>query len=142
MLQVTESRSCILSSTIHIFIKLRSLSLLPKAWTKWKKLWAVLLKPSSPFLDEFLQALRLKRILQRVILLSVLAIFSTPNKIFSITFLSSCMIKCFKLSNPKESKRKISILGSISSILHQCVPDFYPPLLSDIIAAWSIDLFK
>ena len=80
MPQVTESRSCILSSTIHIFTKLRSLSLLPKAWTKWKKLRAVLPKPSSSFLDKFLQALRLKHILQRVILLLVLVIFSTPKK--------------------------------------------------------------
>ena len=33
-------------------------------------------------------------------------------------------MKCFKSSSPKESKKKMSCFGSISSILHQCVPHF------------------
>ena len=47
---VTELRSCTLSSTIDIFTKSRSLSLLPKAWIKWKKIVDVSLKASSSFL--------------------------------------------------------------------------------------------
>ena len=95
---------------------------------------------------------RLNLILKRVILLSVLAIFSVPNKIFSMTFLSSYMIKCFKPSTPKESKKKIYVFGSISSIIYQCVSPFsllsvlaitkgYLPCFSDIIDAWLINLF-
>ena len=50
---VTESRSSTLSSTIHIFTKSLSLSLLPKPWIKWKKLVAVSLKASSSFSKKF-----------------------------------------------------------------------------------------
>ena len=67
---------------------------------------------------------RLNRILKRVILLSVLVIFSVPNNIFLIIFRSFCMTKCFKPSSPKESKKKMSCFGSISSMLHQCVLPF------------------
>ena len=122
MPQVTELRSCTLSSTIHIFTKSRSLSLLPKPWIKWKKLLAVSRKASSSFLDKFLQALRLNLIFTRVILLSILVICSVPNKIFSITFLSSWIIKAFKPSRPNVSKKKMSVFGSMSSMLHQWVP--------------------
>ena len=100
MPQVTELRSCTLSSIIHIFTKSRSLSLLPKGWIKWKKLLAVLLKASSSFFDKFLQAIRLNLIFTRVILLSVLVFCSVPNKIFSITLLLSWIIKAFKPSRP------------------------------------------
>ena len=58
---------------------------------------------------------------------------------------------CFRLSISKESKKKISVFGSISSMLHQCVPPFsllfmlaitkgYFPFLEDIIAEWLINL--
>ena len=93
-------RSCTLSSIIHIFTKSRSLSFLPKGWIKWKKLLAVLLKASSSFLDKFLQAIRLNLIFTRVILLSALVFCSVPNKIFSITFLLSWIIKAFKPTRP------------------------------------------
>ena len=122
MPQSTEMRSCILFSNILIFAKPRSLSLLQKVWIKWKKLVAVSLKASSSFLDKFLQASRLNLIYTSVILLSVLVIRSVSNNFFSITFLSSWIIKCFKPSRPKEPKKKISVFGSISSILYQCVP--------------------
>ena len=149
MPQVTEFRSWTLSSNVQIFIKSRSLNLLPKAWTKWKKLLAVSLKTSSPFFDKFLQAFRLNLILS-VILLSVLVICSVTNSIFSMIFLSSCITNCFKPSIPKESKKKISGFGSILSILHQCVPGWlklsiwamingYFPSFSESIAAWLIN---
>ena len=98
-----------------MFTKLHSLSSLPKACTKWKKFVAVLLKASSPFLVKFLQAWRLNLIFTRVILLSVLVIWSIPNKIFYITFQSSWIIKFFKPSIKKKSKKKVSALGSMSS---------------------------
>ena len=89
--QVMELRSWTLSSTIHIFTKSHSLSLLPEACTKWKKIvaencnWIFCL---------------------------------VPNKIFSITFLSSWIIKFFKPSIPNKSKKKMSAFGSMSSMLH------------------------
>ena len=55
-------------------------------------------------------------------LLSVLVNCSVPNSIFSITFLSSCIMKLFSPSTPNVSKKKMSAFGSISSMLHQCVP--------------------
>ena len=67
---------------------------------------------------------RLNLILKRVILLSVLAIFSVPNKIFSMTFLSSYMIKCFKPSTPKESKKKICFWLYIKYNLPVCLAFF------------------
>ena len=87
-----------------------------------------------------------------MILLSVLVIFSVSNKTFSTTFLPSRMMKCFKPSSPKESKKKMSVFGSISSILHQCIQPFsllsvlaimkeYLPCFSDIVATWLINLF-
>ena len=111
--QVTELRSCTLSSTIHIFTKSRGLNLLPKAYTKWKNFVAISLKTSSSFLVKFLQGLRLNIIFTRVFLLSVLVICSVPNK----TFLS-WIIKFFKPSSPKKSKKKMSgLLCSVSSML-------------------------
>ena len=124
MPRVTKSTSCTLSSAIHIFTKSCSMSLLPKACIKWKKLITVFLKASSSFLDKFFQALRLNLIFTRAVLWSVLVIRSVPNKIFSITFLSSWIIKCFKPSRPNKSKKKMSVFGSISSMLHQWVPPF------------------
>ena len=152
MPQVHEFRSCNRSSNIQIFTKLRSLSLIPKAFMKWKKSFAVLLRESSSPWDRFLQAFRLKRILQRVILLSVLVIFSVPNSIFSTISRSSFMMKCFKPSKPKELKNKISVFGSMSNILHQCMPGllllsvfaiikvYFPS--EEIIAAWSINSYN
>ena len=117
-----ESRSCNLSSTIQIFTKFLSLSLIAKAKTKWNKFLAVLLKESISWFEKFLHAPKLKRILQRVILLSVLVIFSTPRSIFSTISLSSCTMKCFNPSRPKESKKNMSVFGSMSKILHQWTP--------------------
>ena len=143
-----ESRSCNLSSTIQIFTKFLSLSLIPKAWTKRKKFLVVSLRESISSLDNVLHVPKLKRILQRAILLSVLVIFSTPSSICSTIDLSPCTMKCFSPSKPKKSKKKnnISVFGSISGILHQLAPGFsllsvfaiikcYLPLL-DIIEAW------
>ena len=110
MSQVTELRSCTLSSSIHIFTKSRSLILLPKAWTKWKKLLSVSLKESSSFLNKFLQALRLNLIFTSVILLSVLVICSVPNKVFSITFLSSWIIKAFNRQDQTNQRKKCLFL--------------------------------
>ena len=90
--QVTKFRSCTLSSTIYIFTKSPSLSLLPKACTKWKKFIAVSLKTSSSFFVKFLQALKLNLIFARVILLSVLVICLVSSKIFS-NFLSHQFLK-------------------------------------------------
>ena len=90
-----------------------------------KEFEAVLLRASSSRLDKFLQALRLNLVLKRVILLSVLVIFSVPNKVFSITFLSPCMIKCLKLSRTKESnKQNISFWFSI---------EYAPPMSTSFI---------
>ena len=141
MQQITESRFCILSFNIHAFTKLHSLSLFPKAWTKWKKLLAVSLKPS-----------RLNRILQRVIFFVSSSHFSVPNNTFFMTILSSCMMKCLKRSSLRESNKKIFVFGSISTILHQCLSPFsllsvlaitkgYLPFFSVINAAWLIKLF-
>ena len=116
--KVTKLRSCTFSSTIHIFTK--SCSWLLKASTKWKK--AVSIKASSSFFVKFLQALRLNLIFTRVILLLVWVICSVPNKIFSITFLSPWIVKFFKPSSTKESKKKMSVLGWMSSMIHQCIP--------------------
>ena len=102
---------------------------------------AVSLKASSSFLDKSLQALILNITFTRVILLSVLVICSVPNKVFSITFLSSWIIKCFKPSRPYESKKKMSVFGPISVILHQWVP----PLLELSLFAminWYFPFFK
>ena len=152
ILQVTELKSCTLSSTIHIFTKSRSLSLLPKASTKWKKLVAVLLKESSFFLVKLLKALRLNLIFTRVILPSVLVNCSVQNKIFSIHFLSSWIIKFFKPSSPKESKKKMSpkfnveYAPPVRSALARgvCISSyeriFYFFFFSDIISLWSINL--
>ena len=79
------------------------------------------LKASSSFLDKFLQASRLNLIFTRVILLLVLVICSFLKRIFSITFMLSWTIKAFRPSRPNESKKKMSVFGSISSILHQSV---------------------
>ena len=86
------------------------MSLIPKPKTKRKKFLAVSLKESISLSDKFLHAPRLKRILQRVILLSVLVIFSTPSSICLTIGLSSCTMKCFSPYKPKESKKKISVL--------------------------------
>ena len=82
------------------------MSLIPKTKTKRKKFLAVSLKESISLSDNFLHALRLKSILQRVILLSVLVIFSTPSSICLTIGLSSCTMKCFSPYKPKESKKK------------------------------------
>ena len=71
MQQITESRFCTLSFNIHTFTKLHSLGLFPKAWTKWKKLLAVSLKPS-----------RLNRILQRAIFFVSSSHFFCPKQYF------------------------------------------------------------
>ena len=118
---VTQSRSCTLSSTIHIFTKSLSLSFLPKAWIKWKKIVAESLKASSSFFDKFLQALRLNLIFTSVTLSSAFYIWLVPKRIFSINFLLSWIIKLFKPLTPNESKKKISVFGSMSSTLHQWV---------------------
>ena len=131
--------------------KFRSLSLIPKAKIKRKKFLAVSFKESISFFDNILQAPRLKRILQNVILLSVLVIFSTPSSIFSTMSLSSCTMKCFSPSKPKESKKKISVFGSIlvhytsERLVFHCglsvfdiINGYFP--LSDIIEACSIHL--
>ena len=92
ILQVTQFRSCTLSSTIYIFTKSPSLSLLPKVCTKLKKFIAVSLKASSSLFVKLLQTLRLNLMFARVILLSVLVICLVSNKIFS-NFLSHQFLK-------------------------------------------------
>ena len=51
---------------------------------------------------NFLQALIEIFVFTSVILLSVFVIFSIPDNIFCITFSSSCIIKFFSPSVPKE----------------------------------------
>ena len=103
-----------LPSTIHIFTKSLSLSLLPKAWIKWKKLVAVSLKESSSFFDKFLQALRLNLIFTSVILSSVLFVWSVPKRIFSKAFLWSWIHLLF-INNQKfkQSPQKSLIFQTI-----------------------------
>ena len=122
--QIIEFKSCTLTFTIQIFTKFLSLSLMPKASMKQKKFVVVSLRESSSTFDKFLSALRLNRILQKVILFSVLVTFSVPDSTFSTIFWSSYSMKCFSPSKPKESKKNISFFGSMSKILHQCVPGF------------------
>ena len=87
-----------------------------------KKSRAVSLKLSSSFLFRFLSASIENLIFTSVNFLSVI-IFSTALRIFLIIFLASCIVKFFKHSIPNESKKR-SVFGSMSNILHQCVPFF------------------
>ena len=67
----------------------------------------MLLRLSSSLLDKFLQAFKLNLIFTRVILLSVLVNCSVLISIFSITFLSSCIVKLFRPLTPNLSKKKM-----------------------------------
>ena len=81
----------------HSYIyKITEFDLVAKSYKKWQKSLAVSLKASSSFLDQFLEAWRSNLISTRIILLPILVICSVPNKIFSITFLSSWIVKIFK----------------------------------------------
>ena len=152
MLQVTESRSCTLSSAIHIFIKSCSMSLLPKAWIKWKKLVAVSLKTSSSFLDNFLQALRLNLIFTRAVFCyQCCHPFSTKQDFFNnfLIILDNKMFQTIKTKRIKwqnvcfwlNIKHAPPLSSPLAGAVSICYDKWIFSLFSEIIIAWSINLF-
>ena len=119
---------CIWSSRKYTLSSLRTLCSFLNSLLKWNRSLAVAVSFPNSFSLVFSKFVLENFVSTRFKVLSACLNFSVQDRILLVNFLWSCIIKFYKPISTKLSNRNISCLDCRSSMLHQCVPFFNPPV--------------